>query len=268
MADLDAASKDHPILVYYTNMHTATGNGLAFARASIPANIGDLPGGGRFGRGPAGKLDGMIYEESALKKFAVAIPKITPELAGKAVIDWLKINASVGNTLVHEAGALVFGDLLEGYERIVANSPCRASISLMYDSMKDAEPYKQYGHGAQATTILGTTLTIYAMKIVGDGQTKPKARPRRSPISMARTGADPILTPGNLRRWSAKSGRRAGRCRSTATATRRSISLSTLSRASTAPSPRPASTGLSIARSPAKSRSSGWRGSASSRAFS
>ena len=33
MADLDAASKDHPILVYYINMHTAAGNSLAFARA-------------------------------------------------------------------------------------------------------------------------------------------------------------------------------------------------------------------------------------------
>ena len=181
MADLDAASKDHPILVYYINMHTAAGNAMAFARAQIPANIGDLPGGGRFGRDATGKLDGMIYEETALKKFAVAIPKITPELAGKAVIDWLKINASHGNTLVHEAGVLVFGDLLEGYERIAAVSPCRASISLMYDSMKEAEPYKQYGHGAQATTILGTTLTIYAMKIVGDGSNQTKSAAQTIP---------------------------------------------------------------------------------------
>ena len=181
MADLDAASKDHPILVYYINMHTAAGNGLAFARARIPADIGDLPGGGRFGRDAARKLDGMIYEELALKKFAVAIPKITPELAGKAVIDWLKINASHGNTLVHEAGVLVFGDLLEGYERVAASSPCRASISLMYDSMNEAEPYKQFGHGAQATTILGTTLTIYAMKIVGDGSNQTKSAAQTIP---------------------------------------------------------------------------------------
>ena len=117
----------------------------------------------------------MIYEESALKKFAVAIPKITPELAGKAVIDWLRINASYGNTTVHEAGVLVFGDLLQGYERVAAHSPCRASTSLMYDSMKDAEPYKQYGHGAVATVIPGTTLTIYAMKIVGDGSNQTKS---------------------------------------------------------------------------------------------
>jgi predicted amidohydrolase YtcJ len=181
MADLDLASKDHPILVYYINMHTAAGNGLAFAKAQISSNIGDLPGGGRFGRDASGKLNGMIYEESALKKFAVAIPKITPELAGKAVIDWLKINASFGNTTVHEAGVLVFGNLLEDYERIAVGSPCRASISLMYDSMNEAEPYKQYGHGAQATTILGTTLTIYAIKIVGDGSNQTRSAAQTIP---------------------------------------------------------------------------------------
>ncbi len=175
IADLDAVSKVHPILVYYVNMHTAAANSTAFAIAKIPDNVGDLPGGGRFGRDVSGKLDGMIYEESALKKFAVAIPKITPQLAGKAVIDWLKINASYGNTSVHEAGVLVFGNLLEGYERVAAQAPCRASISLMYESMKDAEPYKKYGHGALATQIPNTLLTIYAMKIVGDGSNQTKS---------------------------------------------------------------------------------------------
>jgi predicted amidohydrolase YtcJ len=181
MADLDAVSKDHPILVYYINMHTAAGNGAAFAAANIPSDIGNLPGGGRFGRDASGKLDGMIYEETALKKFAVAIPKITPQLAGKAVVDWLKVNASYGNTSVHEAGVLVFGNLLEGYERVAAVSPCRASISLMYESMKDAEPYKKYGHGALATSIPNTLLTIYAMKIVGDGSNQAKSAAQTLP---------------------------------------------------------------------------------------
>ncbi len=181
MADLDAVSKDHPILVYYINMHTAAGNGAAFAAAKIPSDIGDLPGGGRFGRDASGKLNGMIYEESALKKFAVAIPKITPQLAGKAVVDWLKVNASYGNTSVHEAGVLVFGNLLEGYERVAAVSPCRASISLMYESMKDAEPYKKYGYGALATPIPNTLLTIYAMKIVGDGSNQTKSAAQTLP---------------------------------------------------------------------------------------
>jgi predicted amidohydrolase YtcJ len=181
MADLDAVSQDHPILAYYINMHTAAGNGAAFASAKIPSDIGDLPGGGRFGRDASGKLNGLIYEESALKRFAVAIPKITPQLAGKAVVDWLKVNASYGNTSVHEAGVLVFGNLLEGYERVAAVSPCRASISLMYESMKDAEPYKRYGYGALATPIPNTLLTIYAMKIVGDGSNQTKSAAQTLP---------------------------------------------------------------------------------------
>jgi len=181
MADLDAVSKDHPILVYYINMHTAAGNSAAFVAARIPPDIGDLPGGGRFGRDASGKLKGMIYEETALKKFGVALPKITPQLAGKAVVNWLKVNASYGNTSVHEAGVLVFGNLLEGYERVAALSPCRASISLMYESMKDAEPYKKYGHGAEATQIPNTMLTIYAMKIVGDGSNQTKSAAQTVP---------------------------------------------------------------------------------------
>jgi predicted amidohydrolase YtcJ len=181
MAELDTVSKAHPVLVYYINMHTACGNSTAFTAAAIPNDIGELPGGGRFGRDDKGKLNGLIYEETALKKFAVALPKITPELAGKAVVDWLKINASVGNTAIHEAGVLVFGNLLQGYEQVAAQSPCRASISLMFDSMKEAEPYKKFGQGARATQIPNTLLSIYAMKIVGDGSNQTKSAAQTVP---------------------------------------------------------------------------------------
>jgi len=56
----------------------------------------------------------MIYEIPALEKFAGAVPMVTPQLAGKAMVDWLKVNESFGNTCVHAAGVLVFGNLLEG----------------------------------------------------------------------------------------------------------------------------------------------------------
>ena len=190
ITELDSVSKAHPILVYYINMHTACGNSTAFTAAAISDDIGELPGGGRFGRDSNGKLNGLIYEETALKKFATALPKITPELAGKAVVEWLKINASVGNTAIHEAGVLVFGNLLQGYERVAAQSPCRASISLMFDSMKEAEPYKKFGQGARATQIPDTLLSIYAMKIVGDGSNQTKSAAQTVPyLSGAEKGA-------------------------------------------------------------------------------
>jgi hypothetical protein len=64
LTDLDAVSTDHPILVYYINMYTAAANSAALAAAKIPADIGDLPGGGRFGRDASDKLNGMAYEET------------------------------------------------------------------------------------------------------------------------------------------------------------------------------------------------------------
>ncbi len=147
MAELDAVSKTVPIMVYYINMHTATANRHRVREASHKRKSRktskSLPGGGHFGRDSSGKLDGMIYEETALKPFLIGIPKITPEIAGNAVVDWLKTNAAAGNTTVHEAGVLVFGNLLESYERVAKQTPCRASISLMYDSMAAGDVYKK-----------------------------------------------------------------------------------------------------------------------------
>ena len=181
-AELDAISTDHPILVYYINMHTATANSAALQAVGVTENTGALPGGGRFGRNPDGTLDGMVYEEAALKKFMVGFPKITPELAGRATIDWLKRNAAVGNTTVHEAGVLVFGNILEGYERVATQSPCRASISLMFELMDKAEPYKAYGYGARATQVpQNSLLSLYAMKIVGDGSNQTKTAAQTVP---------------------------------------------------------------------------------------
>jgi hypothetical protein len=123
----------------------------------------------------------MIYEEPGLKPFLIGLPPLTPALAGKAVVDWLKLNAAAGNTSVHEAGVLVFGNLLQSYERVATESPCRASISLMYDSMAAGDVYKKHGVGARATQVPNTLFSLYAIKIVGDGsnqmltaaQTKP-----------------------------------------------------------------------------------------------
>jgi hypothetical protein len=203
-SDLDAISADHPILLYYINMHTAAANSPALKAAGITDDIGPLPGGGRFGRDANGKLNGMVYEEAALKKFGVAMPKITPELAGKAVIDWLKLNAAVGNTTVHEAGVLVYGDLLEGYRRVAQDSPCRASISLMFESMKDADPYKVHGYGATATQLPESLLTIYAMKIVGDGSNQTMSAAQTIPYLGTTQKGAPNFPPDQLKQMVAE----------------------------------------------------------------
>lgn len=181
MAELDGISTAHPILVYYINMHDAAGNAAAFRAANIPEGIGTLPGGGRFGRGPDGKLDGTIFEESALRKFSAALPSLTPAFVTQAVLNWFRANAAAGNTTVHEAGVLGDAAMLEGYARIAAEAQCRASTSLMFEAMALGDAYKPSGHGARATPIPNSPLTIYGIKIVGDGSNQTKSADQTQP---------------------------------------------------------------------------------------
>src|ERR1700722_721478 len=84
-AELDAISTGQPIFVWYTNGHDACVNSAALKIAGISEDVGDLPAGGHFGRGADGKLNGLVYEESAMLKFALHfLAKVTPEIAAQA----------------------------------------------------------------------------------------------------------------------------------------------------------------------------------------
>ena len=72
MAELDGVSKDRPIFIWYINMHDGAANSAAFKVAQVPQNVGVLPGGGHFGRGPDGQFNGLVYEEPAMLMFVTA----------------------------------------------------------------------------------------------------------------------------------------------------------------------------------------------------
>lgn len=143
----------------------------------------------------------MINEETALKPFLIGLPALTPELAGKAVIDWLKLNAAAGNTTIHEAGVLVFGNLLQSYERVATQSPCRASISLMFDSMASADAYKKHGVGSRATQVPNTLFSLYAIKIVGDGSNQVLTAAQTVPYLNSTAKGAMNYEPAELERW-------------------------------------------------------------------
>ncbi len=167
--ELDAISTNHPIFVWYTNGHDACVNSLALKLTNIPDNIGALPGGGHFGRDEKGQLNGLVYEESAMKKVLLpALPKITPQLAVKAVSDYLRSVAAVGNTTVHEPGTLR-SDWITPFARLSNRLACRTSASLMYEDMKGIEPYRGLGLGAKATRLPNSLFSLYGVKIIGDG---------------------------------------------------------------------------------------------------
>jgi hypothetical protein len=177
--ELDAISTDHPIFVWYTNGHDAGVNSEALKVAGIPEDVGELPGGGHFGRGPDGKLNGIVYEESAMLKFAVHfLGKITPEVAARAVEDYARHVASVGNTMLHEPGT-IRSDWIGPFTKLSNRLAVRTSASVMFDDMKGLAPYLGLGLG-KGEPVDHSLFSLYGVKIVGDGsnQTETGAQTR------------------------------------------------------------------------------------------
>ncbi len=199
MAELDGISKDRPILIWYVNMHDGAANSAAFKVAQIPDEVGTLPGGGHFGRGPDGKLDGLIFEEGAMMRFVShAMPKITPQIFANALTSYLKHSASLGNTMAHEPGTIQ-PDWIEGLVKLTEKGTGRVSASLMYDDMKAAEVYKDLGRGAKATLFPNSRFSLYGIKIVGDGSNQTKTGAQTQPYIGTNQKGEPNYPPAELK---------------------------------------------------------------------
>ena len=179
--ELDSVSTSHPIFVWYINAHDACVNSLALKVAQIPEDIGQLPGNGRFGRDDKGQLNGLIYEENALKKVLLpALPKITPQIAGKALMDYFHTVAATGNTHLHEP-AMLSGEWIPPLAKLSNNLSCRVSASMMIDAMKGIEPYRDLGLGAKAAQVPNSLFYLYGIKIVGDGSNQTRTGAQTQP---------------------------------------------------------------------------------------
>lgn len=198
-AELDSISTNRAIFVWYTNGHDGAVNSMALKLANIPEDIGTLPGGGHFGRGPDGKLNGLVYEISAmLKVVSVGFPKITAELATSAIKKFTQAAAAVGNTLIHEPGTLQSA-WIDPFTKIAAQAPLRTSASLMYEDMKGFEPYKSLGLGPRAAQLPGTLFTLYGVKIVGDGSNQTMTGGQTKPYLNSKSSGEPNFTADQMK---------------------------------------------------------------------
>jgi predicted amidohydrolase YtcJ len=181
MQELDAISTTHPIFIWYVNMHDAAANGMAFRLAQIPDNVGVLPGGGHFGRGPDGKFNGLVYEEPAMLKFVeIAVPRITPEIVTKALVDYTKQVAALGNTTLHEPGTIKPA-WVHALAQISGSLPMRLSASLMADALEESRQFMTAAGGATATLIADSRFSLYGIKIIGDGSNQTMTGAQTAP---------------------------------------------------------------------------------------
>ena len=197
--ELDAISTDHPIFVWYTNGHDACVNSAALRLANIPEDVGVLPGGGHFGRNDAGALNGLVYEESAVLKFVrLFLPKITPQLAAKAISDYLKTAAAAGNTAVHEPGTLR-SEWIEPFSKLSTRMMCRTSASLMYEDMGGYEAYRDLNPGPKGAQIPNSLFSLYGVKIVGDGSNQTLTGAQTEPYLNSGNKGKPNFDAGQMK---------------------------------------------------------------------
>ncbi len=203
-AELDAISTDHPMFVWYTNGHDACVNSEALKIAGIPEDVGDLPGGGHFGRGADGKLNGLVYEESAMLKFAVHfLAKVTPELAATAVTHYAQHMSSVGNTMLHEPGT-IRSDWIEQFAKLSNALACRTSASVMFDDMKGLTPWRSLGLGPKGATVGNSRFSLYGVKIVGDGSNQTETGAQTKPYLNSTAKGSPNFNSALLKRMVAE----------------------------------------------------------------
>jgi predicted amidohydrolase YtcJ len=202
-AELDLISTEHPIFVWYTNGHDACVNSEALKIAEIPEDVGELPGGGHFGRGADGKLNGIVYEESAMLKFAVHfLGKITPDIAAKAVTDYSRHMGSVGNTLLHEPGT-IRSEWIEPFAKLSNTLACRTSASVMFEDMKGLTPWRSLGLGRGAP-VDNSLFSLCGVKIVGDGSNQTQTGAQTRPYLNSTSKGSPNFDGALLKRMVAE----------------------------------------------------------------
>src|SRR5271165_4841456 len=181
MEELDAISTEHPIFVLYVNGHVGAANAMAFKLAKIPQDVGELPGGGHFGRGPNGKLNGLIYEEPALLRvLAVAAPPVTPELMATALASYTKQVAAAGNTTLHEPGT-VKPEWVGPLAKLSNTLDVRMSASLSTDSVEASRAFTSLGPGAKARKIPDSRFSLYGIKFWADGSNQAESAAQTKP---------------------------------------------------------------------------------------
>jgi predicted amidohydrolase YtcJ len=196
MSDLDAVSTERPVFVWYVNGHVAAANAMAFRLAKITEDVGELPGGGRFGRRSDGALNGLIYEESAVLRFvAVAAPPMSPELMAEAVVAYGKRVAAVGNTTLHEPGTIK-PEWVEALAKLSNTLAVRLSASLPADSIEDSKAFASLGPGSKARKLPDSRFSLYGVKFWADGSIQAETAALTKPyLNSAKTGATNFSEP-------------------------------------------------------------------------
>lgn len=102
--DLDAVSKDHPILLMHISNHLMTANSMAHEIAGITAATQD-PAGGKIQRRPGSNEPNGVLEKIALLQMPSKVPSPSPERAMEMLIYGTGKYAEAGITTAQDGAS-------------------------------------------------------------------------------------------------------------------------------------------------------------------
>lgn len=106
--ELDAVAPANPLFMLNASGHLAYVNSKAIELSGVTETTPDPPGGGRYFKGPNGKLTGVIAGGSSYGPFMRLMPRATPEILLAAAERELMKAASKGCTMLVDCGLGAF----------------------------------------------------------------------------------------------------------------------------------------------------------------
>ncbi len=121
---LDAMAPQNPVAVMIQSMHTLYFNSAAMRSAGVAEDAPDPPGGGRYQRGPDGRLTGKADEAPALLPF-LRFVDASPETATRQIWEQYGRYAHAGITTIGMPGLFTPLAMLEVFEKLGGRSDAR-----------------------------------------------------------------------------------------------------------------------------------------------
>ena len=136
--DLDAVSKDHPILLMHISSHLMTGNSKMLDEIGVTTETKD-PEGGKIQRKPGGSEPNGVLEELAMLLVLKKLPMPTPERAMEMMAEGMRFYAKAGITTAQDCasgkGTLKLLEAMEKQGRL----PIDIIAWPLYKGVDDAE---------------------------------------------------------------------------------------------------------------------------------
>lgn len=146
--ELDSVAPNHPVFISHVTGHLAVANSAALRLAGIKEDVAE-PQDGKFGRDHNGRLNGVLYEKTAMAPIAKVIPQNSGtdmvDQLGRAAQDYL----AQGITMNTDAAVGMFGNSkaeLDVHFAAARNgvNPMRTQLMLMHNFLQENEVYGAY----------------------------------------------------------------------------------------------------------------------------